>query len=338
MPANILNDIQKGLTEKRAQLEQWRESAPEAEVECCLASEQDAGLEAHLHVIDESLAGVENGTLGVCEICHEAVDSKLLTMDYTARVCLSHYSEEQLNQLENDLELSQVVQRGLLPQQVPSIAGLDIAAFSRPAQIVGGDYFDFLQFKDGAHGLVIADVSGHGMSSGILMTSLQTAFHTLVPETLSPVEVLERINRLYIHNIKFTTFVTIFFGRFDLQTRTLTYANAGHSPALLYRKEKGEILRLEPTGAAIGLIEGFTTRAEQVQLMQGDRLLLYTDGITEATNPHNEQFGEDRLAAVIQQNQALSAKELIQAVRESLNDFMQGVTLADDLTLVACAI
>ena len=111
------------------------------------------------------------------------VDESLLQMDYTASVCLGDYSTQERRQLEDELELSQVIQRALLPQQVPDMTGFDIAGYSRPAQIIGGDYFDFLRFKDGAHGFVVADVSGKGISAGILMTSLQTAFHTIVPET-----------------------------------------------------------------------------------------------------------------------------------------------------------
>jgi hypothetical protein len=122
------------------------------------------------------------------------MDPELLQMDYTAAVCLGHFTDDELRQLENELELSQVIQRGLLPQQVPTIEGVNIAAFSRPAQILGGDYFDFIDFKNDTHGLVIADVSGHGVSAGMFMSSLQTAFHTLVPDATSPLEVLERID------------------------------------------------------------------------------------------------------------------------------------------------
>jgi len=101
-----------------------------------------------------------DGTLGLCKICHEYIETGLLEMDYTANVCLTHLSEEEMRRLEAELELSQVVQRALLPQQVPAIPGMDLAVFSRPAQIIGGDYFDFLRFRDGAHGLAVADVAG----------------------------------------------------------------------------------------------------------------------------------------------------------------------------------
>jgi sigma-B regulation protein RsbU (phosphoserine phosphatase) len=225
-------------------------------------------------------------------------NSELLQMDYTSAVCLGHFSDEELRQLESELELSQVIQRGLLPQRVPSIEGMNLAAFNRPAQLVGGDYFDFVDFKDGKHGLVMADVSGHGVSAGMFMSSLQTAFHTLVPEADSPLDVLERINRLYIQHINFTTFITIFFGKYDPQTRTLSYANAGHSSAYLHRVATDQEIWLRPTGPAIGLKEGFTICREDIRLEPGDILLLYTDGITEATNHQGILWGEDRLADI----------------------------------------
>ncbi len=260
-------------------------------------------------------------------------------MDFTATVCLGHYTEQELRQLESELELSQSVQRALLPAHVPAIPSYDIAAFSRPAQIVTGDYFDFLDFEDGTHGFVIGDVSGHGVSAGMLMTSLQTVFHTLAPEVDSPVDVLKRINRLYVHNIHFTTFVTLFFARLDTQSHRLSYASAGHNPPLLYRSSNGESAWLKPTGPAIGLVDDFGFQCNDIQLGQGDILVLYTDGLVEAINPgQNEQFGYDRLLEIVRQSDGLHANELIQKVRQALNDFTQGALLTDDITLVVCRV
>lgn len=321
MKTKLYNDLQISLQQTRDNLTQL---SPESEI--CV--------EGHLHVIDESLEKIKEGTLGICEVCHEAVDSELLQMDYTSAVCLGHFSDEELRQLESELALSQVIQRGLLPQQVPSIEGMNIAAFSRPAQIVGGDYFDFVDFKDGKHGLVMADVSGHGVSAGMFMSSLQTAFHTLVPEANSPLDVLERINRLYIHNINFAIFVTIFFGKYDPQTRILSYANAGHNSVYLYRVATNQEIWLRPTGPAIGLMDGFTIRREDVRLEPGDILLLYTDGITEAINQQGTLWGEDRLADIIRQNANSSAEQLIQKILQALKDHTDGSPLADDITLM----
>src|SRR5512140_3903766 len=313
-PRDTLDTIQKGLLKTRENIYHWLEATPEDKKQVELGAVDACCLEDHLQVIDESLKKIDEGTLGVCEICHESVDTELLTMDYTACVCLGHSSEEELRQLEAELEMSQVVQRALLPQQAPSIPGLNVAAFSRPAQIVGGDYFDFMPFKDGGQGFVMADVSGHGVSAGMLMTSLQTAFHTLVPVAEPPLDVLERINHLYMHNINFTTFVTVFFGKLDPATRQFTYANAGHNSAYLLRSNGIEEVLLHPTGPAIGLMEGFLVKAEQVQLNPGDTLVLYTDGITEAMNKDGTQLGLDNLAKVVRENSGATAEQLVQRI------------------------
>src|SRR5690349_17499081 len=261
MVTDLYHRIQEGLEEKQKEIVEFLETAPETEKEVCLCDDQD-GVEEHLHVIETSLEKIEDETLGICVVCHGHLDASLLEMDYTAMVCLDHYSDEERRRLESELELSQVVQRALLPQRIPDIRGVELAAFSRPSEIIGGDYFDFFQFQDGTHGLVIADVSGHGVSAGMLMSGLQTALRTMAPDTNSPAEILERINRFYIHNIHFTTFVTVFLARFDPVTLTLTYVNAGHNPPAVRRRENANIFWLKPTAPAIGLAEDFHARME----------------------------------------------------------------------------
>ncbi|MCE7858986.1 MAG: hypothetical protein DYG86_04265 [Chloroflexi bacterium CFX2] len=322
------------LKQAQVNLTQWLETAPEEKRKSCLGPEDPACVEEHLHVIDSTLESIQEGTFGVCKICHEAIETQLLQMDYTSAVCLGHFTEEELRQLESELQMSQVIQRGLLPKRIPDISGLNISAFSRPAQIVGGDYFDFVDFKDGTHGIAIADVSGHGVSAGMFMSSLQTAFHTLIPESDSPLTALERINRLYIHNINFTTFVTIFLGKYDPKSQVLTYANAGHSSAYLYRSKTQEEIWLKPTGPAIGLVERFSVHKEEIKLQPGDVFILYTDGITEAASPDGMLWGEEQLANIIRQNAEASAEQMIQAVLKELGVYTQGASQADDVTLL----
>jgi sigma-B regulation protein RsbU (phosphoserine phosphatase) len=334
MKAKSYEDIQMALEETKANLDHWTMATPVEKRQVQLGLEDDTCIEEHIHVINESLEKIEEGRFGICEICHEAVETELLQMDYTSAVCLGHFTDDELRQLENELELSQVIQRGLLPQKVPVIHGLNIAAFSRPAQILGGDYFDFIDFKNDTHGLVIADVSGHGVSAGMFMSSLQTAFHTLVPDATSPLEVLERINRLYVHNVNVTTFVTMFFGQYDPHTRVLTYANAGHNSAYLYRMGTNEEIWLRPSGPAIGLMERFLIQKREVQLQPGDILMLYTDGFTEATDQQGAFWSEDGLAEIVRQNAGSSAEQLIQKILQALKDHTNGNPLADDVTLV----
>src|SRR5512138_2809753 len=291
MVTQLYERIQEGLEEKEKEIKEFLETAPEMEKEICCA-EDECCVDEHLEVIETSLEKIEEETLGICVVCGGQVDAQLLEMDYTAAVCLEHYSDAERQRLEAELELSQIVQRALLPQSIPQIKGVELAAFSRPSEIIGGDYFDFFQFRDGTQGLVIADVSGHGVSAGMLMSSLQTAIRTLAPEMNTPAEVLERLNRFYIHNINFTTFVTVFLACFDPATLTLTYVNAGHNPPAVRRKENSEIIWLRPTAPAIGLAEDFHPRMESISFAPGDSLLLYTDGVTEVMNIGNEEFGQ----------------------------------------------
>jgi sigma-B regulation protein RsbU (phosphoserine phosphatase) len=334
MVAELYERIQEGLAEKQKEITEFLEVAPETEKEICCA-EDECCVDEHLHVIETSLEKVEDQTLGICVVCHGYVDPQLLEMDYTASVCLEHYSDEERRRLEEELELSKIVQRALLPQSIPSIRGVELAAFSRPSEIIGGDYFDFFQFRDGTHGLVIADVSGHGVSAGMLMSSLQMAIRTMAPETDSPAEVLERINRFYIHNIHFTTFVTVFLACFDPNTLTLSYVNAGHNPPAVRRRSDGMVTWLKPTAPAIGLAEEFHPRMETISFAQGDSLLLYTDGVTEVLDISNEAFGQERLAELVQQYADRPAPDLLQGVRQALSVFGGNRPLVDDVTMVA---
>ena len=337
MAINIYQRIQTSLDKKRQNVIEFLETAPDTEKVICLCNDETC-VDAHLHVIEESLEKIEDNTLGLCTVCHDYIEDGRLVMDYTASVCLDHYSTEERRRLESELELSQIVQRALLPHNPPVISGVEVAAFSRPAEIIGGDYFDFFKFRDGTQGLVIADVSGHGVSAGMLMSSLQTALRTMAPDTDSPAEILEKINRFYIHNINFTTFVTVFLARFDPASLALTYVNAGHSPPAVHRRGDNEITWLMPTAPAIGLAEFFHPRTESITLSKGDSLLLYTDGVTEVLNIGNEQFGQNRLAQLLLQSADLTAPDILQSVYQRASAFGDNKSLADDVTMVALKI
>jgi phosphoserine phosphatase RsbU/P len=336
--SGVFERIRGSLVEKRHTLAEWLQVTPAPQRHARLGPAGDDAIQAEIQTIDRALVQAEEGTLGQCQVCCEPVESRLLEMDYTACVCLDHLSGADLRELETELELSQEVQRALLPQEAPEIPGVELAAFSRSAQILGGDYYDFARFGDGAHALAIADVAGHGVSAGLLMASVQAALRTLTPEHNTPEEVLARVNRFFNHNIRFTTFVTLFLARLDPATRTLRYSNAGHNPALLYRKSgDGEtsITWLGPTGAAIGLVEDFRPGESSLELAAGDVLVLYTDGITDAVNPQGQPFGEDGLAAVVQESGTLPARELTQRLWRAVQEFTGGGPLADDATAMA---
>lgn len=337
MEEKLLARIRSSLSAKRDTLRQWARDADVEEIQEVLGPAGRSPFERHLAVIDNALTEAEQNALGICTVCHESVDSEIIQVDYTSCVCLDHLSQEERRSLEAELELAGAVQRSLLPQRPPEFPHLEIAAFSRPAQIVGGDYFDFFPFAEGRQGLAISDVAGHGMSSSLIMASLQTMLRTLTQQLTSPAELASEINRLCLHNIQFTTFITLFLGAFDPTSRQFTYCNAGHNPPLLLHRDNSaerQTAWLSPTGAAIGLTEGTTYNERTISLSTGDLLFLYTDGLTETMDPRGEFLGADRLAALVREHDTLPSQELVNAVRRGLETFAAGAAPPDDLTMV----
>lgn len=336
----IQKRYQQSLNEKQENVNQWLRTSPDRKIQVCLGPASDAAAHSHLEVLDTAMDKASAGTLGTCTVCNGFIDPELLEMDYTAQVCLDHLSPDERRGLELELELAQTVQRSLLPTQVPDTPVLEMAAFSRPAQIIGGDYFDFFRFQDGAHGLAIGDVAGHGVSASLHMASMQALLRTLIPSSREPQEVVGHVNQLVIHNLRFATFMALFLASFDPFTYRLTYCNAGHTPPLLYQSSNGVsgARWLNPTGAAIGLVEDVPFTAETIQLSQGDVLLMCTDGVTEAVNRADEQFGLERLASFLEVARYDSARELVLGIRQALQDFTQGHTLDDDVTIVVCKV
>ncbi len=341
MENTMIERIGTYLLQKRAVLGEWLTVSPAEKRTILLGPANQEAVLNHLGAIDEAIAKTKSGALGVCKVCGGAVDEDLLEVDYTADVCIDHLSDEEITRLEDELELAKTVQKALLPQEAPSIPGLDVAAYSRPAEFLGGDYFDFIDFDADTHGLVIADVAGHGVSASLQMASFQALTHAIVPTSHSPAEAAKRIHGLFSHNIHFTTFVTLFIGAFSPTTRKLTYSNAGHNPPLVFHPDRGQgnsVSWLRPTGPAIGLVEVNEFGESALFLHSGDLLVLYTDGVIEAEDPNNNFFGTERLVGVVEQFYNSSPRELIRGIREAIEEFVVDRPLSDDMTLVVCKI
>lgn len=338
METRVLSQFRENVLQKRARLVEWLRTTPPAERQIRLGPADPASLQRHLEVLEDTAEAAATESLGMCVVCHESVEQRLLELDYTYSVCLEHFSDDQKRSLEAELELAEAVQRSLLPQSVPELPYLQTAAFSRPSQIVGGDYFGFYAFNDGSPGVAIADVSGHGVSASMHVASVHALLQTLVPASLSPAGVLEQVHRLFVHNVTFTMFVTAFLSAYDPGTRTLTYCNAGHNPPMLITGTEeggaGTLRWLRPTSPAVGLVEGAQFRDATVGVKPGDLLVLYTDGVTEAGDEAGEQFGEERLARVAQQHLHEPSFEILQAMRRELERHLNGRPAGDDVTIV----
>jgi sigma-B regulation protein RsbU (phosphoserine phosphatase) len=341
MAATLVAHIHDRLLVQRQALANWLHNTPANKRQTRLGAASEQAVETRLEILDEAIEKCEGDELGVCEVCHGTIETMRLEMDFTARVCLEHLSEEEQRRLEDDLELSQQVQQALLPQQSPEIPGLDVAAFSRPARIVSGDYFDFFRFKDNTHGLTIGDVVDKGLAASLLMASMQASLKILVADNTSPQAVIERLNSIFIHSVRLSQFVTLFLGQFDPATRRLTYTNAGHNPPLVLRRSANggnPIEWLHPTGAAIGLIEQSHFDVGTIDLRPGDVMVFYTDGVTDARNEAGQYFGTELLTEAVQAAADLAPRDLLYELRQRLQTFTNGRALEDDTTLVVCKV
>ncbi len=335
----LFRRIADSLREQKQSLSAWLGAESQSTKAIRLGARPERDVRDHLSVVEAALRQAESGALGTCTVCHEQVESHWLETNYTHSVCLEHLTGEQRSRLESELELSQKVQQALLPQSVPVIPGWEIAAFSQPASIVGGDFFDFLRFRGGGEALLIADVMGKGVPASMLMASLQASLRIIVPESDSPDRALLRANDLFYHNIRLTKFVSIVLARIWPDGGEVQYANAGHHPPLLVRQAangSGRLTALRPTGAAIGLVENATFSTGSVHAAVGDVLVFYTDGVVEAVDPGGEQFGEERLTQFLLSNIGNRAGEIARGLRDAVNGFSKGRPLMDDTTILVC--
>ena len=237
---------------------------------------------------------------------------------------------------KREFEEARLIQRGLLPTTTPQLAGLSLASSWQPANGVGGDCFDMLTFGAGAMGVYIADVAGKGVPAALLMSNLQAAVRAFAQEGAAPGSVATSVNRLLCRNMASGRFVTFCYARIDVGAGKLTYANAGHNPPLLVRAD-ATIEKLAPGGTVLGVFVESTYEQGDFPLRPNDRLIFYTDGITEGRNPDGDEFGEDRLAASALQHRALGADDMLAAMLRDVGAFNAGV-YEDDATLIVAAL
>lgn len=243
--------------------------------------------------------------------------------------------------LQKEMQVAQEIQHTLLPAKFPKIEGYEIASYYEAAKEVGGDYFDFVEVDKDTLGIVVADVSGKGVPGSLVMTMIRTALRTEARYNKNPADVLAKVNDFVMNDMKRGMFVTIFYIILDSHKRTISYASAGHNPMILYRSKTEKSFYLNPRGFPIGInlpdSELFkkSIQSETLELKEGDVLIAYTDGVTEAMNPDREQFGEERFLSVIRRYGSMSVQPLVDKIRDSINAFIEGFTQNDDITLVA---
>ncbi len=242
----------------------------------------------------------------------------------------------QFHEQEHEIAEARAIQEGFLPKEIPQLAGYEIAAAWQSARVVGGDYFDVLPFDGEICGLCIADVAGKGLPAALLMSNLQAAVRGLASPSLSPEALCARLNALLCRNIASDRFVTLFYAHLDGPARQLRYVSAGHNPPFVLHRD-GSHERLREGGLVLGVFASQSFKSGTVQLQSGDRMVLYTDGVTEASNSEDEEFGEDRVLQVLQQDPTRTAVEIQKNILQAAAQFSRG-PWQDDATLLVIAV
>ncbi|MDV4341786.1 SpoIIE family protein phosphatase [Methanoculleus sp. YWC-01] len=240
----------------------------------------------------------------------------------------------ELERKKAELRIAHDIQMSFLPERLPAVPGFELAALSVPAKEVGGDFYDAIPLPGGRTAFVIADVSGKGVPAALFMALSRTVLraNSLVPRSAR--DAIREANMLIAEDAKSGMFVTLFYAAADPANKTLTYVNAGHNPPLLFRSGGGRPVRLKGTGIILGVMPEAEYGEETVALESGDLLLLYTDGITEAINPDEEQFGEERLIETVTGSLDRPSTEIVDRVRDAVMEFSGDEPQFDDLTLM----
>lgn len=239
--------------------------------------------------------------------------------------------------IQEELLLAREIQTNLLPKDPPKSDVFDIAGHNIPSKEVGGDYYDYFILDNGHIGIAIGDISGKGVPASLLMSNLQAALRISSLDSHEPHVVLSRVNKHITKTTSPEKFATFFYGVFDPGTKTFTYTNAGHNYPILLRKN-GKIELLKQGGLIIGVMEHAEYSSASVELGKGDALVLYTDGVTEAMDIFNNEFGEERLINLLKETEKMSARGIINTILERISSFTQGSMFSDDLTLIVMKI
>jgi serine phosphatase RsbU (regulator of sigma subunit)/pSer/pThr/pTyr-binding forkhead associated (FHA) protein len=241
---------------------------------------------------------------------------------------------EQARQLlARDLDQAAEIQQSFLPAVAPKVRGLDLAGHNAPCRTVGGDYFDFFPYGDSRVAMVLGDVSGKGMPASLLMMGLQARVQVLIEEPRDLAEAVTRLNRITSTKCPSNRFITLFFCILDGETGELIYCNAGHNPPLLVRAS-GEWQEVKGGGPVMGILPQISYQQYRLRLEEGDTLVVYSDGVTEAADTSHEEFETERLANAVIASRHKPAGEILQDVNRAVAAFTAGAPQSDDITLI----
>lgn len=299
--------IKNHLIERRVRLQESLKFVPDASKLYNLLQQVDAALER-----------IDNGSYGLCEVCHDPVEPDRLLADPLLTVCLDHLSHPQRKALEQDLELAIKIQRNLLPQNNPKVNGWDICYHYSPAGTVSGDFCDLIMTDDGSFLFALGDVSGKGISASLMMSHLHALIRSLLSFNLPVNEIVTRSNRLFCESTMFTHYATMVFGKAD-QNGNVELCVAGHNPPLIVRKN--EVTYLKATGIPVGLFNQSEYENLNFNMHSGDTLVLYTDGLTEASF-NDTEYGDERLKNQLIHSAEQSPQNIISKILTDQKEFL----------------
>ncbi|MGH7724230.1 MAG: SpoIIE family protein phosphatase [Candidatus Eiseniibacteriota bacterium] len=286
-----------------------------------------------LRQVDSALSQLGTDDYGLCLVCKEHVSEQDLLGNPLLRYCLCDLTPEQLRTLENDLELARRIQGALLPDPVLHAPGWETYYRYEPAGPVSGDYCDLWTHADDDRTLYFAvgDVSGKGVAASLLMSHLQAAFRSLAGVGLPLAQLVHRVNRQLLQATLPSHYATLVVGRANADG-SVELVNAGHCPPLIVRRS--EVESLGATGFPLGLLDDRPYEVDQLRLREGESLVLYTDGLTEARGADGDEFGQERVEQLLRSQRGAAPKTLVQAMRGGLASFLGESRRTDDLTML----
>jgi sigma-B regulation protein RsbU (phosphoserine phosphatase) len=296
------------------------------------AFHRPAELTRLLEEVDAALHRMDIGTYGLCEVCHDPVESERLLADPLTRFCLGDLTPRQQRALEEDLALASQIQIGLLPAPIQKFDGWEVSYHYQPAGAVSGDYCDLIRGEDQSLHFVLGDVSGKGVAASMLMAHLNAMFRTLISINLPLDQMVERASRVFCESTLPTQYATLVCGR-ATTSGEVEICNAGHLPPFLI--QEGKVSSIAATGLPVGVFCTESFSVNRVHMSKGDTLFLYTDGLSESLDDAGNEYGAERLSQLLCDNFALSTDSMISLCRQELHAFADGKSPRDDLTLMA---
>lgn len=312
------------------------------------SGQEGLDLLARIQAIDDTLPVVAMTAWGSVELAVAAMqrgvgdfvlkpwENSRLLITLRNQIEKGQSKRKELRQEREEIADAKAVGEALLPHTIPEVPGLEIATTSQPMRSLSGDYFDVIELGAGKLGLCIADVIGKGVPAALLMSNVQATVRALASASVAPSELADKLNRSVHRSTTAGKFATFCYCVIDLEAHSITYTNAGHCPAILVRAN-GEVVRFVAGGAVLGVFPEWSYEQATISLASGDRLVLFTDGVTEAANSRDEEFGEQRLAQLTAALRDRNAHELKNRILQAVASFTGG-RAQDDATLLVVAV